>query len=130
MKGSGWITRRLPVHESLRFTVLIPDQQVETEKARSLFPGVMERKSAAENSAKAILMTHALAAADLPLLKEAAKDQIHEPYRKQLIPHFDAVQAIAEQDQRGALVISGSGSACLYLGTAWLSEAAEALFKG
>ena len=125
MKGSGWITRRLPIHESLRFTVLIPDQEVETERARALFPGVMERKTAAENAAKAILMSHALAAGDLFLLKEAAKDQIHEPYRKQLIPHFDTVRTIAEQDQNGAMVISGSGSACLFLGTAWLSEAAE-----
>lgn len=122
MKGSsGWITRSLPFSEMLRFTVLIPDYEVLTSEARAILPESYPRSVAASNAGKAILLCEALRTGDMALLKEAATDQIHEPYRGTLIPNYETVRAIAEEDTGGVLVISGSGSTCLLISSRPLS---------
>ena len=75
----------------------------------------------AANAGKAILLCEALRTGDMALLKEAATDQIHEPYRGTLIPNYETVRAIAEEDTGGVLVISGSGSTCLLISSRPLS---------
>lgn len=126
MKGTnGWISRQLPIHESLCFTALIPDVEISTEEARGILPAAYPRHVAAANAGKAVLMTEALRCGDIALLKEAAKDEIHEPYRRTLIPGFDAVKKTAEEDSGGVLVISGSGSTCLLIADRYLGEAAK-----
>lgn len=108
---SNWIT-----------TVLIPSFEVSTASARAILPASVSLKDAADNGAHAILMVHALETGNEALMKLAAKDLLHEPYRKNLIPHFDAVKRISEHDTGGACLISGSGSTCLLISRQPLSR--------
>ena len=118
----GWITHAIPLNATLRFTVLIPDVKISTEEARAILPESYPRKVAASNSARAILTAEALRTGDMDLLKQAATDQLHEPYRRKLIPNFDVVKQIIDREDAGALVISGSGSTCLLIGDRPLSS--------
>ncbi len=123
IRSSGhYLSRKLPLSESFRFAVLIPDFEVSTHEARSILPDTYSRSTAAGNSAHAVLLTEAFRTGDLELLKEAARDQLHEPYRSTLIPHFDELRELAEADTDGRLLISGSGSACLLISRRSLSE--------
>ncbi|MBQ9328536.1 MAG: homoserine kinase [Solobacterium sp.] len=125
MKGSsGWISRPLPVSDLLRFTVMIPDYQVHTEDARAILPDTYPSTIATSNTGKGILLCQALQYGDIALLKEAATDQIHEPYRRTLIPNYELVREIAEGDTGGVLVISGSGSTLLLISDRPLSDRA------
>lgn len=120
----SYLTRKLPLSEVFQFTVLIPDFEVFTHEARSILPDSYPRSVAAGNGAHAVLLTEAFRTSDLDLLKEAAIDQLHEPYRKTLIPHFDEVKELAEADTDGKLLISGSGSTCLLISSRPLSASA------
>jgi homoserine kinase len=130
MKGtSGWISRSLPIHESLRFTALIPDAEISTDEARRILPASYSRAVAAANAGKAVLMREALESGDLFLLREAARDEIHEPYRRTLIPDFDLVKKAAEDDCGGVMVISGSGSTCLLIADAYPGRETETFIR-
>ncbi len=125
MEGrDSWITRQLPVSDLLRFTVMVPDYKIQTEEARAILPESYPRSIAAGNIGKGILTCEALRTGDISLLQEAARDQIHEPYRGKLIPDFESVRRIAEADTGGVLVISGSGSTCLLISNRPLSDKA------
>ncbi len=127
--GDTYLARNLSLHEDWRFTVLIPDFEVSTEEARGILPAVYPRADAASNGAHAILTCEALRTGDLSLLKAAAKDLIHEPYRRTLIHDFDIIRDIAEEDTDGVFLISGSGSTCLLISKRPLSEDAEDMIR-
>ena len=126
-EAGTWITRQMPVSEKWRFTLLIPEFEVSTKEARNILPDSYSRHTAAANAAHAVLLARALADGDEELLRHAAKDQLHDPYRRKLIPHFEEIRKICEEDTGGVLVISGSGPAGLLIHTKPLS--AEALQK-
>ena len=121
---SGYRAARLPVNETLRFTVLVPDIEMRTEEERAILPESYPRESAVSNVAHAVMMCEALKTGDISLLRDAAHDLLHEPSRKLLIPSFDIVKEICEADTGGALVISGSGSSCLLISDHPLSDRA------
>ncbi len=121
---NGFLTRPLPLCKDWIATVFIPDFEVSTEQARSILAKSVSLSTAAGNSAHAILMVQALATGDLSLMHESAADQLHEPYRKTLIPHFDEIKKITESDTDGVFLISGSGSTCLLLSLKPLSASA------
>ena len=108
-----FIHHSLSIHPEFVLTVFIPDFEVETAKARAILPDSYTRQIAAANGAKAILTVKAMENGDLDLLKEAAKDEIHEPYRKTLIHEFAEVEKIFKENTNGVLLISGSGSTLL-----------------
>ena len=108
-------TEQLALNDQYQFTCFIPDFEVSTEEARKILPDVYLRHIAVRNSAKAILVTKALESGDLSLLQQCATDEIHEPYRKSLIPGFDQLKAISEKDTAGVFLISGSGSTCILI---------------
>jgi homoserine kinase len=125
-KDNTFLTRRLVLSSSWRFTVLIPDVEVRTAQARAVLPESYPRAIAAGNSAHAVLLCQALTSGDLELLKEAAVDQLHEPYRGRLIPSYPEIKEITQRDTGGVLLISGSGSSCLLISRTSLSQNAIA----
>ena len=111
--NNRFIHESLSMHKSYRFYAFIPDFEVSTAKARQILPSSYEKKVAVSNSAKAILSLKAFENGDLQLLKSVCRDEIHEPYRKTLIPDFDQLEKVFVNDTGGLLLISGSGSTCL-----------------
>ena len=129
MKGPGedahWITRSLKVSDLLRFTVMIPDYEIQTGEARAILPADIPLAAAAANTGRAVLTCQGLASGDVGLLRAAERDLLHEPFRSGLIPHYDIIRTIAEEDTGGVTVISGSGSTCLLISDRPLGEQAR-----
>ena len=55
-------------------------------------------------------MTRGLETGDLALIADANDDRLQEPYRRALIPDYDAIRATCLDGGAGTLWISGSGS--------------------
>jgi len=94
----------------LRFVVLIPNFEVRTSKARKILPAKISRASAVENVGNACAITAAFASCDYEKLRGAFVDQLHQPFRKKLIPLLPRVVAAAEQAGALGAFLSGSGS--------------------
>jgi len=58
-----------------------------------------------------VLTVEALRTGDYELLGWAMTDRLHQPYRKQFIPGFDAATAAAKRAGAAAVALSGSGPA-------------------
>jgi homoserine kinase len=101
---------RFEVSNALSFVLLIPDFEVSTPEARRVLPPQLDRLSAVASCANACRITAAFAASQYELLRGAFADGLHQPFRKSLIPFFDAVLTAGES--AGALggFLSGSGS--------------------
>lgn len=94
--------------------LLIPEYKLETKKARAVLPKTIPLEIAVLNSAKLAQLVLALERGDGELFLESLADQLHEPYRGDLIPGFKMLRKKAEE-LGGKLIISGAGPALLYL---------------
>lgn len=97
------------VDGSLQFVCLIPDYPVSTDQARNILPKEMSYPTAVYQVGHAIALSKALVDGNLKLIKHSIIDQMHEPYRKKLIPDYDKAKGICQQ-ANGTMYISGSGS--------------------
>ena len=88
--------------------VVIPAFELSTEKARSVLPQTYSRKDAVYNIQRSALTIAALTTGDWPLLREAMRDRIHQPYRAPLIPGFDEILALTAPGLLG-VALSGAG---------------------
>jgi homoserine kinase len=91
----------------------IPDLEIATEEARRVLPQALTRQEVVANVQSAALMVAAFAHANPALLAFAAKDYLHQPYRKSLIPGFEAMLAAAMNSGAYCAFLSGSGSTLL-----------------
>lgn len=119
--GTKYLTRKIPLAPCWHFTLFIPGFEVSTEAARHILPGSYPRTEAAGNAARAILTAEALRCGDMGLLRTAARDVLHEPYRAQLIQNYDDIRHMAEE-AGCVFLISGSGSTCLSISDRPLPE--------
>ncbi len=137
-----WEICDLPWHDTIIPIVAIPDFELSTSEARSVLPERYSRAEAVFNTAHLGLLIRAVGTGNPAYLKAALQDKIHQPYRKQLIKGFDAVQAAALEAGAHGLVISGAGPTLLALGsdetvdaiaqameTAWKREGVTARIK-
>jgi homoserine kinase len=106
---------RFPVRSDLRFVTLIPNFEIDTEKARRLLPASVSMGVAAHSLNRAALISAAFAAGDYEALRGLFDDQLHQPFRERLIPQLSAV--IRAGEAAGAIGgwLSGSGSAIMCL---------------
>jgi len=100
----------IPLPEKLNFAVVVPEVMVSTEFARGVLPKELDYKAAVANVGYATLLISSLAQGRLENLKVALKDNLHVPYRSQLIPHCDDVFKAAIDNGALGATISGSGS--------------------
>ena len=108
---------RCDIDPALRFVLLVPDHEVETDVSRGVLPAEIKRTDAVRSVAHAALITAAFASRDYRLLRGSMRDWLHEPYRDKTNPHLrPAVEAGIGAGALGGY-LSGSGSAvcCLAL---------------
>jgi homoserine kinase len=106
---------RFEVDPELKWVLLIPDFEVLTAEARQVLPDHLDRLAAARTVAGACRITGAFATQNYELLRGAFEDELHQPFRKQLVPGMH--EAIAAAENAGALggFLSGSGSTLIAL---------------
>lgn len=99
----------LPVPDELYATIIHPHIEIKTKEAREILPKEVSLQSAISQSGNLAGLVAGLYSSDYELIKAATKDALIEPYRKQLIPHFDVLKQTALEAGGLAFGISGSG---------------------
>lgn len=91
--------------------VVIPDVTVETRKARAVLPEKVHMGDAVRNLSLASGMVHAMMKRDLSSIASHLDDTLSLPYRKALVPGYDAVREAALASGALGVSIGGSGPA-------------------
>jgi homoserine kinase len=116
--GEGPIAARFDPPEGLEGIVVIPPEEVSTERAREAIPAQVPLADAVANVSAAALLVLGLRSADLDLVSRGLTDRIHQPRRRGLFPRsMEIVDDAAELGALGA-TISGAGPAVL-VWTTW-----------
>jgi homoserine kinase len=105
----------IPWHSDVVPVVAIPDFELSTTQARSVLPANYSRADAIFNIAHLGLLLRGLETGRGDWLQAALQDRIHQPYRKALIPGYDAVESATLSAGAYGLVISGAGPTLLAL---------------
>jgi len=119
--------QRFRVSPRLYFVLLIPDLEIKTSTARNLLPSRIARADAIESCANACAITAAFASGNYSAVRGTFVDQLHQPFRQELIPFLP--RAIAAAEKAGALgaFLSGSGSTIAAVTLKNPQEIAEAM---
>lgn len=103
--------QRFDVSHRLRFVLLVPELEIQTERARRVLPSKISRVAAVENCANACAITAAFASRDYEKMRGNFSDHLHQPFRARLIQFLPRVIAAAERAGALGAFLSGSGSA-------------------
>lgn len=104
---------RLSPPEHLGVTVLIPDFELSTSKARAVLPTEYSRADTVHALSHAALLAAALATGRLDLLEHAMQDYIHQIWRAPLVPGLtDVLEGATRHGALGA-ALSGAGPTVL-----------------
>ncbi len=104
---------RIPVNDGLKLVTILPDTKIETHAARKLLPDSVSLSEAVSNVQHSSLLVAAFGSGNYGMIKEAVRDELHEKYRKTLIPHFDRFSEAALKSGALAFTVSGAGSSCV-----------------
>ena len=117
--GEGGPTAaRFDPPEGLEGIVVIPPEEVSTERAREAIPAEVPLGDAVANVSAAALLVLGLRSADLDLVSRGLADRIHQPRRRDLFPRsMETVESARELGALGA-TISGAGPTVL-VWTTW-----------
>ncbi|MEH2396194.1 homoserine kinase [Nostoc sp.] len=124
--GAGWEICDIPWHKDVVPVVAIPDFELSTSEARGVLPTEVSRADAIFNMAHLGLLLRGLETGNGQWLKTGLQDKLHQPYRKALIPGYDALNIAAVSAGAYGMVISGAGPTLLALADKLHSEAVEA----
>ncbi len=105
-------------HPDILPILVVPAFEISTAQARAVLPTEYSRADAVYTMGHLGLLIQALAAGNGDWLRTAIGDRIHEPYRKSLIPGYDAVTQAAHDAGAYGVTISGAGPTLLALGSA------------
>ena len=112
------LAARFDPPEGLEGIVVIPPEEVSTERAREAIPAEIPLADAVANVSAAAMLVLGLRSADLDLLARGLTDRIHQPRRRDLYPRsMEIVDAAREMGALGA-TISGAGPTVL-VWTTW-----------
>ena len=101
---------RYNVSERLRFITIIPPYEVHTSEARKVVPQEVPLSTAVWQMGRIAGLTRGLETGDTELIAAANDDRLQEPYRRKLIPDYDAIRATCLEGGAKTIWISGSGS--------------------
>jgi homoserine kinase len=117
-EDGGPVAARFDPPEGLEGIVVVPPEEVSTERAREAIPAELPLADAVANVSSAALLVLGLRSADLDLVSRGLRDRIHQERRRELYPRsMEIVDSAAELGALGA-TISGAGPAVL-VWTTW-----------
>ncbi|NBD17358.1 MAG: homoserine kinase [Cyanobacteria bacterium] len=108
-----WEIAEIPWSEKLVPVVAIPNFELSTEAARAVLPSQFSRDVAIFNAAHLGLLLRAIETGRGDWLRVGMQDQLHQPYRQQLITGYTAVEAAALTAGAYGVAISGAGPTIL-----------------
>ncbi len=114
----GIVRVPVPLPESLRCVVLVPDLEMPTGESRKLLPPSLSRRDCVQNIGRAALLVAALATGRLDALDVATRDVLHQPARAKLFPEMFDIFAAARAAGALCAYLSGAGSSIMALTTA------------
>lgn len=97
--------------------VVVPDVTVETRRARAILPEKVHLRDAVSNLSWASGMVHAMMKRDVPAIASHLDDSLSIPYRKSLVPGYDAVRESALSAGALGVSLGGSGPAVFAIAT-------------
>lgn len=95
--------------DNLYCSILIPQYELSTKKAREILPENVPLHDAIFNVSKMGLFINAINTGNLELLKLAIDDKLHQPYRSKLIPGLAELMDQAKNSSILGIAISGAG---------------------
>ena len=101
---------RYDVSDRLRFVTVIPPYEVHTNEARKVVPQEIPLSTAVWQMGRVAGLTRGLETGDASLIADANDDRLQEPYRRALIPDYDAIRETCLAGGAKTMWISGSGS--------------------
>ena len=101
---------RYDVSPRLRFITIIPPYEVHTADARKVVPQEVPLSTAVWQMGRIAGLTRGLETGNLDLIAAANDDRLQEPYRRHLIPDYDAIRETCLTGGAKTIWISGSGS--------------------
>lgn len=110
-----WTICDVPWHKDIIPVLSIPNFELSTETARKVLPTNYSRADAIFNVGHLGLLLRGLETGIDEWLSGGMFDQIHQPYRKVLIPGYDAIYSAALEAGAYGTVISGAGPSMLTL---------------
>lgn len=111
--GTAHVRLEPPPH--LGVTVLVPDFELPTSRARAALPESYTRADAVHALSHTGLLVGALAQGRLDLLRGAMQDRLHQPWRAALVPGLADILANAADHGALGAALSGAGPTVLCL---------------
>ena len=111
----------------LQVAIALPDVRLSTREAREALPKRVPLGDAVFNLGRAMFVVRALQSGDYDLLRRAMDDRLHQPYRRKLIPGFDAAERAAREAGAAAVALSGAGPSLAAFAPDRHAEIAEAM---
>lgn len=113
----GWVfcsdartVLRHSLPDSLGLAVLIPAYSIFTEESRQSLPASVSRTDALANMRGCLLWLEYIHSGRIDLLEQALNsDRLHEPYRTQSLPGYEAMKQAILREGCAGMTLSGSG---------------------
>lgn len=109
---------KVPVSDKLSFTALIPAFTLSTTAARAVLPPSYTRAQAVFNCSRTALLIASMMTGNFDSLSVAVQDEIHQPYRKALVPDMDGIFTEALKCGSYGGYLSGAGPTLLLINPA------------
>lgn len=111
----------------LKVVIALPNVRLSTADARAALPKQVPLKDAVFNLGRTAFVVEALRKGDFDMLSWAMTDKLHQPYRRKLIPGFDAAATAAHAAGACAVALSGAGPSAAAFAPDKHYEIAEAM---
>jgi homoserine kinase len=107
--GGLYRSEVLPLPGRWRLLFAVPDFELFTSQARAVLPAQYSRQDAIFNASRTALWACAVALDKPELLRVAAQDRFHEPYRERLVPGMGECRTALLEAGAAAVFLSGAG---------------------
>jgi homoserine kinase len=117
-EGGAPLAARFDPPEGLEGIVVVPPDEVSTERAREAIPAEVPLADAVANVSAAALLVLGLCTSDLDLVSRGLADRLHQPRRRDLYPRSMEIVDVARGLGALGATISGAGPTVL-VWTTW-----------